>query len=254
MNLEKTKKLKNIRNIVYILLILSIVIFGFSFVYKNKFPETEEILMSLKEIPEQEELAMDSFIFSKGDYQAEIFPKYTYELRGLVVSLYDSEVWYDVAHKKDPFNTKDLCLVWSNNALSGLYQKGNFSHGEFTCYWYFNNSEDYKNFYSTEISNNHLIPADENIYKKIKQVRIGDQIRLKGYLSEYQVSDANGKKIYSRGTSTTREDIGNQSCETIYVTDFEILKKNPQLFSILYPYAKYALMGFLVLSFLLLFV
>jgi hypothetical protein len=49
----------------------------------------------------------------------------------------------------------------------------------------------------------------------------GDHIRLKGMLVTYS-NPANG---FFRGTSTTRNDTGNGACETIFITDFELVKK-----------------------------
>ena len=51
-----------------------------------------------------------------------------------------------------------------------------------------------------------------------RQIRIGDQIRVKGSLVRY---GAVGGGL--RGTSTTREDFGDGACETILVDEFEIV-------------------------------
>jgi hypothetical protein len=48
---------------------------------------------------------------------------------------------------------------------------------------------------------------------------VGDQIRIKGYLSSY-TNDSGS----TRGTSTTRTDTGNGACETIYVEQFKIVE------------------------------
>jgi hypothetical protein len=55
--------------------------------------------------------------------------------------------------------------------------------------------------------------------RKIKQVRIGDQVRIRGWLVNYSNDEG-----FSRGTSTTRDDTGNGACETIYLQDFDILR------------------------------
>ena len=75
-----------------------------------------------------------------------------------------------------------------------------------------------------QLSNNHLLSNDKVIRDKIKDISVGDQIYIKGWLSEY--ASEGGSK---RGTSITREDSGNGACETIFVTEFEILRasQNP---------------------------
>jgi hypothetical protein len=73
------------------------------------------------------------------------------------------------------------------------------------------------------ISNNHLLTDDPLVAKKMRSVRIGDQVRFRGWLAEYS-HNHNGQG-FRRGTSTVRNDTGNGACETIYVKDFEIIRR-----------------------------
>ena len=50
--------------------------------------------------------------------------------------------------------------------------------------------------------------------------KVGDQIYFKGYLSNYSHNQG-----FKRGTSTVRTDKGNGACETVFITDFQILKE-----------------------------
>jgi hypothetical protein len=63
-----------------------------------------------------------------------------------------------------------------------------------------------------------LISADSFIRDRVAEIRIGDQIRIKGSLARY---GAVGGGL--RGTSTTRDDTGDGACETILVDEFEIV-------------------------------
>ena len=74
------------------------------------------------------------------------------------------------------------------------------------------------NFKMNQLSNNHLISADAFIRDRVADVRIGDQVRIKGQLARY---GAVGGGL--RGTSTTRDDFGDGACETILVDEFEIV-------------------------------
>jgi hypothetical protein len=69
-----------------------------------------------------------------------------------------------------------------------------------------------------QLSNNHLISNDETVRDQVKDIAIGDQIRVRGYLSSY--GSAEGGK---RGTSTTRTDTGDGACETVFVERFDII-------------------------------
>jgi hypothetical protein len=76
-------------------------------------------------------------------------------------------------------------------------------------------------FSGRHLSNNHILCADEDLSRLILKVRPGDQVHFKGYLVNYS-QPANQ---FSRGTSTVRDDTGNGACETVFVTDFSILKR-----------------------------
>jgi hypothetical protein len=70
-----------------------------------------------------------------------------------------------------------------------------------------------------QLSNNHLISADPFIRDRVAQIRIGDQVHIKGSLARYGAVGNGGL----RGTSTSRDDAGDGACETILVDDFEIV-------------------------------
>lgn len=71
-------------------------------------------------------------------------------------------------------------------------------------------------------ANNHLVPADEIVRKKVKKIRRGDHIRIKGYLVDIHAEKPDGSYFNWR-SSTSREDTGDGACELIYVTDIEWL-------------------------------
>ena len=70
-----------------------------------------------------------------------------------------------------------------------------------------------------KLSNNHLISDDDFIRDQVREIRIGDQIRVRGYLASYS-NEGGGK----RGTSTTRLDTGDGACETLFVKRFDIVR------------------------------
>jgi len=74
-------------------------------------------------------------------------------------------------------------------------------------------------FDMNQLSNNHLLSADAAVRDRVRQIRVGDQIRVRGQLAGYS-SPGVGK----RGTSTTRTDTGDGACETIYVERFDIVR------------------------------
>jgi hypothetical protein len=66
-------------------------------------------------------------------------------------------------------------------------------------------------------ANMHLIPATKAIEKKLKNLRPGNVVALKGYLVDVQ-----GDGGFRWRSSLTREDTGNGACEVIRVEEVEV--------------------------------
>jgi hypothetical protein len=151
-------------------------------------------------------------------------PQYEYELYGMVVS-YRQHDGQSRMHRaaNDHLNVADLCVVWGDTASSPYLDKIRFWNGIFTCNFQTRDANAWASIKPAQISNNHLISADDFVRERIADVEIGDQIRLHGWLSSYGTGGA------KRGTSITRTDTGDGACETIYLDDFEILEptRNP---------------------------
>jgi bifunctional DNA-binding transcriptional regulator/antitoxin component of YhaV-PrlF toxin-antitoxin module len=80
------------------------------------------------------------------------------------------------------------------------------------------------------VSNNHLSPANKDIYDKIMRIRKGNYIRIQGYLVQFAVNDNMDSHLYEGVSSLTRTDrmssifdTTNTGCELIYVTSVEWL-------------------------------
>lgn len=153
-----------------------------------------------------------------------IEPLFDYQLDGVVVSLHDSDVFWDIYHFKDWqdfINIRDLCVVWGDNVSSGAFRDMHYRNSTWTCWISTNNARAAERFAWEELSNNHLLSHDPVIQEAIKSAEIGDQIQLQGKLARY--SHAGG---FNRGTSVIRTDTGNGACETIYVERFRIIRKS----------------------------
>ena len=245
--------MKLLKRIVSIFFVISLIVFGVSFFLRDSLSGDTQIVNAVLVEPVQTETSAEKIVYEKDGYRAEITPLFDYELAGLIVTQHNADEWLDYFHKNDPFNTKDLCVVWGDNAASGVYQEGKYKSGDFTCFWKFDSQADWKQFNQTKISNNHLIPANDHIADLIKQTNIGDQISFKGYLSSYSITTDDGATIGERGTSTTREDTGNNSCEVVYVTDFTVLHPTDNIFRTLFDYSLYVLAGLALIGVILFF-
>lgn len=71
----------------------------------------------------------------------------------------------------------------------------------------------------THTANTHIIPATSRLKTAVACVREGDDVRLEGWLVDVDGLDDPG---FHWTTSTTREDEGPESCETVYLTRLTI--------------------------------
>ncbi len=203
-----------------ILIVTSFVCLLVSFWHRNDLPRDIEPLAALAAEPRQTATRKDAFTAVYNDVEYLIEPEYDYDLHGMVVSFrhHDGDSRMH-SRSNDHLNMLDVCVVWGDNATNPLIHKIDFWNGIFTCVFKTKNQEAWDSFDIYGISNNHLISDDDFIRKQVKDIRIGDQIRVRGYLASYG-SEGGGK----RGTSTTRLDTGDGACETLYVDNFKIVK------------------------------
>jgi len=190
-----------------------------SFWNRNDLPRNVEFQPEVLAEPQQAATGSKPFdaTFKGVDYLVE--PEFDYDLAGMVVSFRHHDGNSRMHFRaNDHLNMMDVCVVWGDSATSKLLHKLKFWNGIFTCNVKTRNQAAWDAFSMYQLSNNHLISDDEYLRDKVKDIRIGDQIRVRGYLASY--SNENGGK---RGTSTTRTDTGDGACETLFVEKFDII-------------------------------
>jgi hypothetical protein len=79
-------------------------------------------------------------------------------------------------------------------------------------------------YIATHLSNNHLIPANDNIRKALARAKRGDIVQLKGYLVNVRTISG-GKEAVVWKSSMSRDDTGNGACEVLYVEQLRIGNK-----------------------------
>ena len=194
--------------------------------------------------PAQGASARPAFTTVIKGYTYTLTPRAVYDISGLVVSQHSGDALLNLDHKADPGNIKDVCVVWGEAISNGSYQKMKYASGEFTCSFSWTGGLT-PPFNPEKISNNHLIPADAAVAKRIRTIRIGDQIRMKGLLVDYTVT-SQGREVFTRRTSLTRSDTGNGACEILYVTEISVVRAGNHLEADAAKYAWYTSLGMLV--------
>ena len=185
-------------------------------------PEPAMLRPEVLEAPVQVQVRKPAFETAVGGVKYRVQPLYTYDLSGVVVSRHSSDSFIDYIHRarNDNLNVVDLCVIWGDNVRADLSQIA-FSSGQFQCFWETGSEAAWKAFDQYQISNNHLLTDKAPVAKRLRDVRVGDQVRFRGYLAEYS---HNHGFDFKRGTSIVRTDTGNGACETVFVEDFENLQ------------------------------
>jgi len=206
-----------------LLILAGLVLLLLSVAWRYTLPHPDQLRPELHFEPEQTPVTQPPFDVRVGDVTYSVQPLAEYEIWGLVVSGHDTRSWWNWIHDawNDHLNVMDLCVVFAENVTTGAYVGLDYSSGQFVCYVQTNSSEKWQRFSMRALANNHLLADHPAVVRELRNVRVGDQIRIRGWLAEY--SHNHGLE-FKRGTSLTREDSGNGACETIYVKDIEVLQ------------------------------
>ncbi len=200
----------------YLLCLLMVFILYFGFIYKKE-PNWQG--MPVKKEPIQKELK-NSVPFKYKKFF--ITPLAEYSITGIVIST--KRYFFDPTSSISPI---DIAVVWKKMSVADVIKEFKFKHRRRAIIY--TTKKDYwpimENEVKTCISNNHCIPADKNIKKKLLKIKKYDLITIKGQLVKAE------KPGMGPWTSSLSRDDGARwgelvGCEIIYVTDVEILKKN----------------------------
>jgi hypothetical protein len=192
-----------------------------TFFLLQRLPPPTAIDTALFSQPQQGTIAPgEPLHFTYEGQDIKVIPVATYVISGLVVSHNDPAAWYrfDLTHDGQSLDTRDICLIWGNNLLRTPYENVRFYNDDWACNWSYGG--DVRHFSDHEISNNHLITANDTIRAQIARLRIGDQVEIKGKLAYYS-EERWGTRM--RHSSLSRDDKGNGACEVIFVESLKVI-------------------------------
>ncbi|MDO8555512.1 MAG: hypothetical protein Q7R75_03025 [bacterium] len=231
-----------------ILFIFLLIALAVSFFERDNYKtiKQSDIVPSLFGEPLQKEISDKTTVkFTRNDYQYEITPLFNYELNGLVVR--KTDYTFLSIYKRSSVFPVDLCVIWGGNLREEVYRNKTLKF-EQDMRFCFSKWSGNVNFGVGQFSNNHLVTDNNQMENKLKSLRIGDQIKIKGKLVNVKatlVGEA-GKydpRTFIWNTSTTRTDVGDGACETIFVEEMEILKRADTFMDYLYFFSFYGLVA-----------
>lgn len=112
----------------------------------------------------------------------------------------------------------DLALGWGRMSDEAVLKDISISQGSRFYYWRVNTFPIPREEIESHSANMHMIPADDHVSKDLKNIRVGNVVRLHGYLVEVKTADG-----WRWKSSLTRQDTGFGACELMLVQSVEIL-------------------------------
>lgn len=222
-----------------------VICIGLYFFSKSKIkalPSIDALVGEVLSSPIQKQTRAGSFTFNYRGAEYGVDPVATYDISGVLVSHNNIHAWWDYYHDEDSVDIKDLCLVWGENLDNGAYLKGTYYNESVSCHASFERGSGYGTF---GLSNNHIISDDEDVRETVRRMRVGDQVRLKGFLVNYYPAD---RPEFARKSSTTRTDTAGGACEVMYVNEAEIISEYDRTWHRIFDFADRALLPLLLIK------
>ncbi len=114
----------------------------------------------------------------------------------------------------------DLALGWRQMSDNAVLDHIRISQANRFYYWSVHRFPIARRAIETESANMHLIPADDQVLRELRRVRVGDVITLDGYLVDARRADG-----FVWRTSLTRDDTGAGACELVYAEQLGIARR-----------------------------
>lgn len=106
----------------------------------------------------------------------------------------------------------DLALGWGPMSDSGVLSQIRISQSNRFYYWHVDQFPIPREAIETHSANMHMIPADDAIEAQLKELHVGQIVKIEGYLVQ-----ANAKDGFYWRSSLTRQDTGAGACELVFV-------------------------------------
>jgi hypothetical protein len=209
---------KHISIITKVIFILLIILLLYFILNNRKSINTSEYgESSIMEDPIQKDISSKKIIIKQIDneYTCKIYPRASYKMtvkiKGINTINFTDPDW------RKKLSKYDLGVVWGK--LADKYYDEYIDYSQinrvlvYTCT---SNIDLSLSYISTHLSNNHTIPANDNVLKGIASLKEDDICYIEGKLVDFEIFKDN-KIIAFMDTSLVRTDSGDGACETMYI-------------------------------------
>lgn len=111
----------------------------------------------------------------------------------------------------------DLALGWGKMSDEAILKDIKISQSNRFYYWRVDAFPIPRREIETQSANMHMIPADDSIASKLKSIKTGQVVKIKGFLVRADAPDG-----WHWSSSLTREDTGNGACEVVFVKEITV--------------------------------
>jgi hypothetical protein len=189
------------------LLVVALIIAGFTW-----FPRASAMPLGMMAPGEPvQENAQESSSWQSGAYTVTALANYQLTARILGKKAYGSTNTGDIA----PF---DLALGWAEMSDASVLQHLKITQSGRWFYVYWRDPPISPTRIMQTSANTHILPANQAVLEKVKNLKEDQVVFFKGYLVE--VSKADG---FIWRSSLSRNDTGNGSCEIFWVEDVRVV-------------------------------
>lgn len=142
-----------------------------------------------------------------------IEPLATFEVQARVLS---TERYY--LGRESDLSPVDFALGWGPMSDSRILSFFSISQSRRWYWWRYKRLPIPRAEVIMNSANMHMVPASEEIARRLKHVRKGEIVRFTGYLIEASAPDG-----WRWRSSLSREDTGNHACELVWVETLDIV-------------------------------
>lgn len=144
------------------------------------------------------------------NYHVEPLAKFSIEARVLNTERYR-------LGRESEISPVDFALGWGAMSDSAVLDRIDISqHGRF-YFWHVDEFPIPREEIESHSANMHMIPANAAVARRLKEIRPGQVVRLRGYLVAISADDG-----WKWRSSLSRTDTGNGACELVWVESVEI--------------------------------
>ncbi len=169
--------------------------------------------------PVQEEIRGEPIELDLKGFRIRLTPRAAYRITGYAMET--SRVLLD---EWDFVSPLDVALVWGPVADPEALRHMRFHLSRRYVSWFWDGDlpPRVRGALPSHVSNNHLIPAGEEVARELDRIRVGDLVTLAGELVDIEIRDDSDRVVRRSPTSLSRFDVGSGACEQIRVESAKV--------------------------------